>query len=378
MMQNDASRGPAEQAGKKKWQAALSRIWGTVTHQWGWKVTSLVLAICLWGGLISQDTSLPREKVIEGVRIAVSNAAVLRNNGMIVVSGLDDMEEVTVRVQVPQRNYATASASNYSARADLSQIQSTGTQTVRLTASAINSNQYGSVIDIETPELTVEVEEYVTQTNVPVEVRVVGEAPEAYYPGDLSRNTDAVDLSGPKSVVEAAVRCVVEYDMSDLSPSRNPNAANLPFYFEDVNGNRLDGSKLTVNVSGQSTVLQRISVSQPVYYMAQVPVDVDSLISGEPAEGYVVSGIRVTPQTITIAGSETAITPYLDENMAFFVYDPVDVSGQSRNISVVRTLRTPGNVDYISNNMVQVAVTILPEAYAELLPAEDTSTENPE
>ena len=117
-------------------------------------------------------------------------------------------------------------------------------------------------------------------------------------------------------------------------------------------------------------------MSQEVYYLAVVPVDVMSLVTGEPAEGYAISSIRVTPRNVTIAGSETAIAPYLEEDMAFFVYDPIDVSGESRNVSVVRTLRTPGNLDYISNNMVQITVTILPEAYAELLSGGEGNTEN--
>ena len=375
-MNNDPSRTPAEQAGKKNWKDKGLRLWHAVTHQWGWKLTSLVLAICLWGGLISQDTSLPREKVIENVKISVANAAVLRSNGMIVVSGLEDVDTVNIRVQVPQRNYSSAAAANYSARLDLSQIQGTGKQTVRLTASAVNAAQYGTVLDIENPEVEVEVEAYATQTGVPVEIRVMGDPPEKYYVGEMTRSADAVDVSGPQSVVDAAVRCVVEYDMSDLNPARNPNAASLPFYFEDAEGNKLDGSNLTVTARGQYTAIQRISVSQDVYYMAVVPVDVMSLVTGEPAEGYAISSIRVTPRNITIAGSETAVAPYLEEDMAFYAYDPVDVTGESRNVSVVRTLRTPGNLDYISTNMVQVTVTILPEAYADLLTGQDGNTEN--
>ena len=359
---SDAARVPAEQenAGKEK---SFKRLLHAVTHNWGWKIVSLVLAVCLWGILITQDTSLPREKVIEGVRVTVANSAVLRTNGMVVVDGLDEVSTVKLRVSVPQKNYTAASAANYTARLDLSQIQTTGEQTLEITASASSTAQYGTVLEVYDPQVTVNVEEYSTQSQVPVEVRLTGEMPEHYYGGALSRSADSVDISGPASVVEKAARCVVDYDQSSLSPERSPNAVNLPFYFEDAEGNLLDGSALTVTPHGQSTAIQRIAVRQDVYYLARVKVDTDALVTGEPADGYAVSSIRVMPQTVTLGGSQVALAPYLAEDAALYAYEQVDISGQSRTVTQLLYLNTPGNVDYISNTTVQVIVTIVPEEF---------------
>ena len=85
-----------------------------------------------------------------------------------------------------------------------------------------------------------------------------------------------------------------------------------------------------------------------------------------PAEGYAISNIRVIPTSITLAGSEVAIAPYREEGAALFPYDPVDISGQSRTVSQLLYLNTPGNMDYISNNTVQVVVTILPEEFVKM------------
>ena len=175
-----------------------------------------------------------------------------------------DVDTVKLLVSVPQKNYSAAAASNYTARLDLGLIQTTGEQTLEITAIAANAAQYGTVLEVYDPEVTVKVEEYSTQTQVPVEVRLTGEMPENYYGGALSRSADAVDISGPASVVEKAARCVVDYDQSNLSPERSPNAVNLPFYFEDAEGNLLDDSALTVTPHGQSTAIQRITVRQEV------------------------------------------------------------------------------------------------------------------
>ncbi len=378
MMSNDPSRIPPEQenAGKKK--SGFKRLLRALTNNWGWKLGSLAMAVCLWGILITMDTSLPREKVIEGVRVTVTNANQLRTNGMVVVDGLEGLSTVKLRVSVPQRNYSAAAASNYVARLDLSQIRDTGEQTLNITASASSAAQYGTVVEVYDPEVTVTVEEYSTQTQVPVEVRLTGEMSENYYGGPLSRSAESVDISGPASVVEKAARCVVDYDQSSLSPERRPNSVNLPFYFEDEDGNVLDGSNLTVTAHGQSTAIQRITVRQDVYYLARVKVAADALVTGEPAEGFAVSSIRVMPQTVTLGGDQVAIAPYLEESAALYAYDQVDISGQSRTVTQLLYLNTPGNVDYISNNTVQVIVTIVPEEFVNVASgANQNAVQNP-
>ena len=366
MMKNETPHTVPEQetaAGKSSiWQ----RVWRVVSNNWGWKVLSFVLAVCLWGVLISQDSALPRDKVIENVRVNVTNATALRNSGYIVISGLEDVQTVRIRARVPQRNYSAASAENYTARLDLSQIQGTGEQTVKITATASNSSLYGSVQEVYEPEVTLVVEEYSTLANVPVEVHYTGEMAGDYFASSLTRSVEAVDISGPKSVVEKVARCVVDYDQSTLTPEKSPNAVSLPFALVDAQGNALDQTNLTVTARGQSTAIQRITVSQDVYYLARVNVDTDALVKGEPAEGYAVSSIRVTPQTITLAGSEVALASYLTEGALLYPFEQVDISGQSRTVSQLLYLNTPGNVEYISNNAVQVVVSILPEEFVNM------------
>ena len=292
MMKNDAAPSPSEQE-KKKEQSIGRRLLNALIHNWGWKVASLALAVCLWGVLITQDTSLPRTKTIEGVRV--------------------------------------------------------------------------TVLEVLNPDVKLVVEEYGTLSGVPVEVRRLGDVPEGIYATSITRSTELVDISGPKSIVEKAARCVVEYDQSTLSLSNSPNTVTLPFYFEDAEGNVLDGTNITATPRGQVTAIQRITLTQNVYAMTRVKVDENSLLRGEPAEGYAVSNIRVIPTSITLAGSEVAIAPYLEEGAALFPYDPVDISGQSRTVSHLLYLNTPGNMDYISNSFfVQVVVTILPEEFVKL------------
>ena len=49
-----------------------------ILHNWPWKVVSLLIAILLWGGLITQDDSLTREKSFTDVTIGITNTETLR------------------------------------------------------------------------------------------------------------------------------------------------------------------------------------------------------------------------------------------------------------------------------------------------------------
>ena len=82
----------------------LRRFWNMLSHNWPWKLLALLLALCLWAGLITQDTSLTRERVFYDVPVSVAGEDTLRRtNGLIVVSGLDeDHLTARMRVDVPQ------------------------------------------------------------------------------------------------------------------------------------------------------------------------------------------------------------------------------------------------------------------------------------
>ena len=88
---------------------APARFLRVCLHNWGWKLLSLFLAVCLWAGLITQDPTLTRERVFSDVPVTVTGTDTLIGNGLIVVSGLEDENlSVRLRADVPQRSYSNA------------------------------------------------------------------------------------------------------------------------------------------------------------------------------------------------------------------------------------------------------------------------------
>lgn len=334
-------------------QAVLRRI----THNWGWKLLSLLLAVCIWGVLVTQDEDLPRNKRFNDLKVNVTNSRTLQENGLIVVGGLDGLNAVDIVAQLPQKYYASATADRYQIRADLSRIKDVGRQELALTSSVTNSSFYGNVISISPDAITVDVERLITRSMVPVQLNVSGVVPEGYWGSTPSVDPYYVQIAGPESVVGKIARCEVDYNMSLLSPQSGTLRNSLPFVFKDRDGNVLDATHLTV--SNQGISMSHVIVEQELYPCMQVPVNKEGIILGQPAEGYAVTDIRVEPAFVTIAAND--LSPYQAENYVINVAQQTDISGVSQTKKVVVALNYKNlRIANISPSAVTVTIEIKP------------------
>lgn len=342
---------PAGTAVKKVAAAVFRRI----LHNGVWKLLSLLLAICIWGILVTQDDTLPRTKSFTGVKVNVANAVALKQNGLIVTGGLENIDPVNITVQLPQKYYNSATADRYLVRADLSQIKEAGTQELTLSASVTNSTAYGSVISMSNPTITVEVEPYVNRSRIPVQLQVSGTTPEGLYATAPLCDPDTLDVAGPQSVVEKIVRCRVDYDTSSLAAQPGTIRTSLPYVFLDREGNEVDSSLLTVTNQGITT--RYVIVEQTLYGTMEVPVNTNSLIFGQPAKGYAVTKVTVDPEVVTIADDDLSL--FQGENVSLYTLGRVNISGETQTKTDIITLNSRG-VSYISHPTVTITVEISP------------------
>ena len=135
----------------------LRMLWQILKRNWGSKLLAFLLAVALWGGLITQDPTLTREKNFRNVAVTVSGTDTLKRNGLVVTSDLTQLlNGVNLSVNVPQMQYTGAQASNYNVRLDLSRITQPGEQDVRILTS--NSSAYGSGIEVSPASVRLNVE----------------------------------------------------------------------------------------------------------------------------------------------------------------------------------------------------------------------------
>lgn len=343
-------------------KAAPLRLLKAAVNNWPWKLLALFLAVCLWAGLITQDPTLTRERVFADVPLGVTGAETLRRNGLIVVSGLEEDHMVArMRVEVPQREYNTVSYTNYNPRVELSRITEPGEQEVKV--SATSTVAYGTVQDISPASVSVVVDEYVTNYRVPVTVNVTGDYPDGFYGGTFSLDPAIVALSGPKTVVDQVSRIHVDYDASALKAEAGNVSTALPMRFVDRKGNEVVSDLLEVTSSG--VVLRSIIVAQTLYPIRLLPVATVGLVDGEPAKGYQITDVTLSPSVLRAAGDENL----LNDLESLFADTAVDVNGATESLTANVRIRKPTELTYLSSTTVSVAVTVEPVVISSSLPS---------
>lgn len=351
-MQKDsaAMNKPREHSRRDK---ILRRIKSILFENWGTKLLAILIAVALWAGLITQDPDLTREKQFNDVTVSVMGADSLRRNGYIVLEDTAEvLSDVDVRVSVPQGQYTTVQASNYSIRVDLSRITSAGEQEVKILSS--NSAAYGTVTEINPPTVTLTVDEYVTRYRIPVTVVTEGEAPEGFYAAEPSTDPPMIAVSGPKTLVERIVSAQVVVDQTTLPAREGTQRRALTFTLVDENGQAIESSLL--QVTSESVLLDTIIVEQTVYTLRTVELANLGLVTGQPAEGYEIRGVYVTPASITVAGRASA----LEDISLLYADGSVNVSGLTESVNKSIKVRQSSALKYISTDSVTVAVEIGP------------------
>jgi YbbR domain-containing protein len=99
-----------------------------------------------------------------------------------------------------------------------------------------------------------------------------------------------------------------------------------------------------------------------IYPCRDIPVstDLQSIITGIPAEGYEVQSVTIQPQSIQVA-AEKELLDSLDQ----LVIEPVSVEGATQSLSAKSTVTQLSNFKNVSSEQVYVNVTIAEETVQE-------------
>lgn len=333
----------------------LINLWKWFRHNLGWKILAFLLAVIMWAGLISQDSSLVREKTFVDIPVSITGAETLQRYGYIVTSDLEaDPITVRMKVDVPQLEYNSVTANNYNPRIELSRIRKAGKQTVNIATTSTSS--FGSVTEISPATVELEVEEYVTRYRIPVTIIQEGKTPEGYLLENVRLDPATVAVSGPKSLVNKVSRAVVSLNKQDLKLQEGATAMALPLQLVDVKGNSITSGQLSV--TSESVLLDSIVVSYEMYPTITLNLSGLGVTQGSPAAGYEVKSVQVSPDTIRLA-APAEVLETLDLE-AVFLEQAVKLDGRSESFTQVIRVRRPAGTVRLTPDSVTVAVEIGP------------------
>lgn len=313
---NNAPRGPF-----RGLRSVMARIVGSKRFL---LVASLLVAILCWSALVASDTTLTRPKTFPNVSVSVTGEAALKSRGYIVMDDLDELVSgVRMTVEVSQANYNRVSGTAYNPHFDLADVTGVGPNTLNI---AYSSQLYGPVISCEPSTITVNVERYMTR-RVPVVLEMVGFAPEDVYLDSYRTDPTMLSVSGPQSLVTSVARAVAKLDLSTLSTDRASDRTALDVELQDASGAAIVSDKL--EITNQTVITDSVIVDTEAVPAAMVPLDLGSLVTGEPAEGYELVDVYVEQDALRVAAKQEILGA-----IEFITIDqPLDISGATGNVS---------------------------------------------
>ena len=258
----------------------------------GLKIMAVLFAIFLWWTVVNVDNP-----VVSGTfstEVAVTNAEVITNAGKS-YQIVDDTKNVIVTVKARRKVLDEIKASDIVATADLREMQDTSVP-IRITIKGFA----GKYEDATANPRNIQVKTENTQKKTfPITALATGTPRDGYVVGQLVTSPETVDISGPESTVRKISKVVAKVDVSELS---GDTSAQTHLLYYDAANNLIDKNLLTSNCDKNG-----VTVNVTIWKTKEVNLQFDTS-AVKPAEGYVLSGIEVEPQTIEVAGSPETLS----------------------------------------------------------------------
>ena len=282
-----------------------------IFHNWGLKLGSLVLAFVLW--LLVIQIGDPKEtEVFRNIQVKLINTELLDQQNKV-YEVLDNTDKVSVTVRAPQSVINSLTSSDIVAEADMSKL--TEINTIVISFNVLNADV--DSVRGNPDAIRLNVEERRSKW-INVRYNITGEVAEGYVLTSVRPELTRIQITGPKSQVDQVSYAGVELDVSGAVTDIT---ANVETMLCDAEGNVLD----LANVVKTSDY---VKMDAEVLAAKDVPVEFD--ISGEPADGYLVTGtVDVDPGTIKAAGR----TYTLNNLSAISIPgEDLDITGASENV----------------------------------------------
>ena len=322
----------------------------------GWlKAIAVVISVILWAGLISQDENITRDKVFQNVSVSVTGTDTMKNNKYIVVSDLNEvLDNVSIVAAVPQKQYENVEASAYNVRLDLSRINGTGEQEIKLQST--NSSTFGRVTSINPSSVLVDVEEYIIRPRIPVSVTVEGDIPDGWYMSTPSVDYSLIAVSGPRSMVQDISRARAFINTADIEWKEGTIITSSKIQLYDRTGEIVQSPLLSMT----SSSLTIDSVLIEINILPSESFETIDLIqkSGDAAKGYIVKNIKVSPEIVTVAARREVLDQLSDLSMD---RNTVNINNLTETTVFQLKVQKPSEDAILSNDTITVTVEIEPE-----------------
>lgn len=268
-------------------------------------ILTAVITGCFFWGLFS-ITYNPIET------ITINNIPVEIVNDQI-ISSLDKVYEVTdgntvnIKVTGSKDVLNNISASDFTAKADLSKLSITNTANITVATPKNVSVDTGNAV------MQIAIED-ASEIELSIELQKSGVEQEGYFVYNLSTDTPTIAISGPKSLIKTIDKAVAVVNVNDAHANFE-TASKVVVY--DKNGNVISPDICNIDID-------QINISASVYSTKEVPVVLNVTDESEDTQ------LEVLEETLSMETIPVA-APDDDLEQIEEVVIPVDVTNSSSN-----------------------------------------------
>ncbi len=299
-------------------------------------ILALALALFIW--IVAEREENPTVKGTFPYKIPLEVVNLSPN--LVTVGSLPG--EVELTVMAPSTKWDTLTPGDFRAWVDL---KDKGPGYYELDVMARCSVRGVRILETRPDKVAVRIEEK-AEREMAVRVKVVDSPPLGYYiSGTPSVEPATVRLYGPKSLVEKVAEVLAEVSTGE---SKESFSRKLRLRAVDANGDEVPEVR-----AEPATVLVTVNIVQRAGFK-----DVSVLIKldGQPATGYRISNVSVTPSVVTVVGSPSVI----EKLPGYVETEPVDIKGAKESISRQVKLNLPQGVSVMGEPTVLAQVEIKP------------------
>ena len=287
---------------------------------------SVVIAFGLWLYVVTV-VSPEKEETYYDIPVVLQNEDVLKERGLMITS---DTPTVTLKLLGNRSDLINLNEANINVMVNVGNIEKSGTHMLGYTVSYPGNVPINSVTKQQgIPDMiSLKVENRVKKT-VPVTMNFKGAVPEGFIADKENAVLDyqAVDISGPESVINLIEQAVVQVDLSNQNKTI---AGEFVYTLCNKAGEPVDARLVTTNV-------EKINLSVKIQRVKEISLVVDVVDGGGATSG--TCTIRIEPANIRVSGSDTLL-----ENLDELNIGTINLGEMLRDDTLVFPITLPEGV----------------------------------
>ncbi len=298
------------------------------------KMASLAGAIIIW--LIIMNINDPVvTRIIYDVPVNVVNTSYIESMGLSYKIS-DGYDTIAVTVRGNRSLVESLTSSRFNVTADLTQIISLETDPVMVPLTVYCPNISSENLTASPRNINIDIEEMVSKEFV-INATASGTTPaNGFEVGEMTVEPETVTIRGPGTLIDKIERVNAIVDVTGIRTDKDIEPV---IRITDKNGEQITDTQmsyLSMNVTEEEMTVH-VTV-----YAVRSGVSLKVETSGEPASGYTVGNIAVTPSTLSVVGSR-AVLDMLEQNGNIITITAdsglVDVTDKVSDVSVKIDIR---------------------------------------